>query len=254
MFPFRYPAKGYWEAGSKYSAAPLAKLLRKVMNMRGVKVRSDYNFTGMRLKGYDVKLDIGEAVSVEFLDDGAGSTLKIGISNESKESDIFLQIWQNLTNAGFVFDEHFKREADEHFKREADEHFKREAKAQSQEVQPEKMLTESEWSDEQAKLLCSEKIRPEIRLKKIFLFAVLMRHSKITDGTIEMSHHFKWNEVDEWAKTGKTFQELAENFCRTKKKPHPENIVSEIFELRTLINFNDENKRRFEYPKRPKAP
>jgi hypothetical protein len=110
MTDYRYPGGGYWEAGSsKMEAVPLAKLIHELMNMRGVKVRSDY--AGNRnLAGYAVKLDLGESVSIRFLDDSAGATLKISLFSKDKDQDIFFTIWQNLTNAGYVFDEHFIRE------------------------------------------------------------------------------------------------------------------------------------------------
>jgi hypothetical protein len=110
MTDYRYPGGGYWEAGSsKMEAVPLAKLIHELMNMRGVKVRSDY--AGNRnLAGYAVKLDLGESVSIRFLDDSAGATLKISLFSKDKDQDIFFTIWQNLTNAGYVFDEHFTRE------------------------------------------------------------------------------------------------------------------------------------------------
>lgn len=105
---YRYPAEGCWEAGSPYGAAGLAKLIHQLMNMRGVKVNGDY--AGLPISRYDVKLDIGESVSICFRGDRAGSTLTISMFNKGKETDIFLEIWQHLTNEGYVFDERFVRE------------------------------------------------------------------------------------------------------------------------------------------------
>lgn len=112
MIDYRYPGVDYWEAGSRKSAAWLAKLIQELMNMRMVKVRSHYVrfFENRNLIGYDAKLDLGESVSIKFLDDEAGSTLKISLFLEDKDRDIFLVIWQNLINSGYVFDEVFKRD------------------------------------------------------------------------------------------------------------------------------------------------
>ena len=113
MIDYRYPGGVYWDAGSsKMRAVSLAKLIHELMNMRGVKVKSHYvSFLENRnLIGYDAKLDLGESVSIKFLADDAGATLKISLFHKDKDQDIFLTIWQNLTNEGYVFDEHFIRE------------------------------------------------------------------------------------------------------------------------------------------------
>lgn len=113
MIDYRYPSGGYWEAGSsKMKAVSLAKLIHELMNMRGVKVKSHYVgfLENKNLIGYDAKLDLGESVSIKFLADDAGATLRISLFHKDKDQDIFLTIWQNLTNAGYVFDDIFKRE------------------------------------------------------------------------------------------------------------------------------------------------
>lgn len=111
MIDYRYPSKGYLEAISikkGYDASALAGLIHELMNMRGVKVKSDYE--GSRLKGYDVNLDLGDAINIKLSDHGAVTKLIISVFNEDNERDIFFEIWQNLTNAGYVSDEVFKRD------------------------------------------------------------------------------------------------------------------------------------------------
>lgn len=112
QFDLRMPTTGYWEAGSRKSAHWIAKTIHQVMNRVGVKVESHYvSFLENRnIIGYDAKLIIGQSVSVRFSDDEAGSTLKISLFGEDDTQVVFLRIWQNLINAGYVFDEYFKKE------------------------------------------------------------------------------------------------------------------------------------------------
>jgi len=105
---YRFPAYGYWKAGSRHDASSLAKLFHRLMNIRGVKVSGDYQ--GSPLKGYDVKLDLGGSVSIKFLDDQAGSTLTISVFVNDADCDIFVSIWKGLIARGYVFDDRFERD------------------------------------------------------------------------------------------------------------------------------------------------
>lgn len=267
MFPdYRYPAEGFWEAGSTHGADGLAKLILRLMNRRGVIVKSD--FAGLPVKRYDVKLDIEKSVSISFRDNGVGCTMRIYIFDQEKERDIFLEIWQNLIDNDYVFDAIFKKKAGA--RTEAKEETRQDttvgaerktipedeqrARAKQASISNEEKLSESEWRVKWLKTLLVEAMSPGDRLKRFFLFFVYLEHSKITDDNIEISYHRTWSEVDDRAHTDFAFQNMARDFCSVKKKPHPKCVVSEIYALGTLIKFFDRHKKEFNYPNLPKAP
>ena len=102
----RYPVGGYWEAVCKRHAQQMAMNFQKLMLMNQVKVNSDYPnwYNG----DYDAKLDIGNSVIIKFIDNDAGSILKIRIVKEDKDLELFLATWQQLINRMDVFDGYFK--------------------------------------------------------------------------------------------------------------------------------------------------
>ena len=100
----RYPAHEYLEALYFGEADGIAKVIQELLNTRGVGVvRSDDEW-GID-KGYNVKLEIGEALNVYILNETMWARLRISIFKGDKDRDVFFEVWQYLLDRHYLIED-----------------------------------------------------------------------------------------------------------------------------------------------------
>lgn len=99
-----FPIHGYFEAQYLGEAEAIAKVLQELLGARGIKVIAAFDEWGLD-KGYNVKLDIGEAVSVCVLNNEMGARLRISILKGDKDRDVFFETWKYLLDRSYLIED-----------------------------------------------------------------------------------------------------------------------------------------------------